>query len=51
MTDIEGAALVNDGILAFTAIHYKCHFSGGDTILILNGCTVRPKTLNPHGTS
>lgn len=41
VTDIEGAALVNDGILAFTTLHYKCHFSAGDSILIFNACSVR----------
>ena len=40
VTDIEGAALVNDGILAFTALHYKCHFTAGDSILIFNAASV-----------
>lgn len=39
VTDLEATALIHDGIMAFTALHYKCHVSGGDSILILNAAS------------
>lgn len=41
VTDVEGAALISDGVLAFTALHYKCRVSAGDSILIMNAASVR----------
>ena len=48
VTDLEATALIHDGIMVFTALHYKCHVSGGDSILILNAASVRANFVKIH---
>jgi len=46
VTDLEGAAIVNDAILAFTVLFYKCRVSAGDSLLMFNAASVRLPPTN-----
>ena len=35
----DAAAVLLDGIKAYTALHYQAHLCGGDTVLVIDGAT------------
>ncbi len=35
----DAAAVLLDGVRAYTALHYQAHLCGGDTVLIVDGAT------------
>lgn len=39
----DAACCIGDGVKAYTALHYKANICGGETVLVLNGATVRIK--------
>lgn len=39
VTWIEAAGTIRDGLCAYTALHYLCHITAGNTILVMDGAS------------